>query len=218
MRAPRHMSDAAVLRAVGNREGWILSKQQLMATVTPPTTRAITPGTAIPFLGRLRTVVQEPQTGDAGNGGARNGGRRRHATARRKNLIVRGAVSSRGVYHAVNEWYRSAALRVFRQRIAVLRRIPAIAELGEPKNVSLRRMRRRWGSCSADRRIILNPELAGAAVTEIDYVILHELCHFREHNHSRRFYRLMDERMPDWRRRRERLNARPAAGFLNAPE
>jgi hypothetical protein len=40
----------------------------------------------------------------------------------------------------------------------------------------------------------------------IDYLILHELCHLRVHNHGPSFYRLMDKCLPDWRERRERLN------------
>jgi hypothetical protein len=41
----------------------------------------------------------------------------------------------------------------------------------------------------------------------IDYVILHELCHLKEHNHSKRFYRLLDHVLPDWRERKQKLNA-----------
>lgn len=40
----------------------------------------------------------------------------------------------------------------------------------------------------------------------IDYVILHELCHIAEHNHSERFYRLMSQVMPDWAKTKERLD------------
>ena len=93
-----------------------------------------------------------------------------------------------------------------------------VALLGEPKSLTLRLMRRRWGSCFTDRRIVLNPELFAAPVREIDYVILHELCHFREHNHSPRFYRLMNDRMPDWRERRDVLNRTIPVGFLRVPE
>ncbi|MGO1626479.1 MAG: M48 metallopeptidase family protein [Halomonadaceae bacterium] len=63
----------------------------------------------------------------------------------------------------------------------------------------LREMQTQWGSCSPKGVIILNPHLVKAPTRAVDYVILHELCHLAEHNHSPRFYRLLDDYMPDWR-------------------
>ncbi|MFC6618840.1 M48 family metallopeptidase [Deinococcus radiophilus] len=52
----------------------------------------------------------------------------------------------------------------------------------------------------------LNTALLHAPEECIDYVILHELCHLREFNHSARYYALLDQVRPDWRQQRERLN------------
>jgi predicted metal-dependent hydrolase len=114
-------------------------------------------------------------------------------------------------------WYRERACQVFAHRLAVLRRDPRIAALGRPGTLGVRRMRRRWGSCFRDGRITLNIELLAEPLPLVDYVIVHELCHLREHNHSPRFYRLMDEVMPDWRTRREALRRSTTAGFLAGP-
>lgn len=54
------------------------------------------------------------------------------------------------------------------------------------------------GQCSPNGRITLNPHLVKAPRECIDYVVLHELCHIAEHNHSERFYRLMGQVMPQW--------------------
>ncbi len=59
-------------------------------------------------------------------------------------------------------------------------------------------MQTQWGSCSPNGRITLNPLLVKAPRECIDYVILHELCHIAEHNHSERFYRLLSQVMPKW--------------------
>ena len=55
-------------------------------------------------------------------------------------------------------------------------------------------------------RIILNLPLIQAPKSYIDYVIVHELCHFKEHHHGRAFYAMLDRVMPDWRDRRAALH------------
>jgi predicted metal-dependent hydrolase len=103
-------------------------------------------------------------------------------------------------------WYRERALVTFRRRLdAVLRLAPSLA--GHGPEIRVRRMTKRWGSCTRTGTIMLNHDLITAPVTCIDYVIMHELCHRRVMNHGPRFYRLLSRHMPDWERRRERLNA-----------
>ena len=73
------------------------------------------------------------------------------------------------------------------------------------KSVRITSARTRFGSCSADNGICLSLFLMLFPEEAREYVILHELCHTAEHNHSRRFYALLDTRMPDYRQRRELL-------------
>jgi len=68
-------------------------------------------------------------------------------------------------------------------------------------------MKKRWGSCSKQKGIILNTELVKAPSHTIDYVVMHELCHLKHYNHGKAFYRLLNSVMPDWRERKKRLEA-----------
>lgn len=206
VRAPQRASEDSVMEMVAERRRWIVRKQRELLGIPQAEEKRFTPGSAVPFLGRPRMVVVGAPTG------------KRAVRLRRDTILVDGATDAKGVHRIVYHWYRDAAFRVFRQRLRVLRRNPHIALLGSPRSISLRLMRRRWGSCFSDRRISLNPELFAAAVEQIDYVIIHELCHFREHNHSPRFYRLLEDRLPDWRSRRQQLNRTVPAGFLRAPQ
>ena len=75
----------------------------------------------------------------------------------------------------------------------------------QPSGISIRAMRRRWGSCSSKGRITINSELIKLESRYLEYVILHELCHLRHHNHSQEYYNLLSEVCPNWKEIRKNL-------------
>lgn len=76
-----------------------------------------------------------------------------------------------------------------------------------PCCMNLRKMKTCWGTCNAEmRKITLNTSLIYAPSYCIEYVILHELCHFRFQNHSKSFYELIENLMPDWKVRKDILD------------
>jgi predicted metal-dependent hydrolase len=76
----------------------------------------------------------------------------------------------------------------------------------EPARVQIRDQRSRWGSCSTRGTLSFNWRLVLAPFDVLDYVVVHELCHLREPNHSRRFWKLVEQRRPDWREQRDWLH------------
>jgi hypothetical protein len=66
-------------------------------------------------------------------------------------------------------------------------------------HVRIKNQKTRWGSCSAKRNINLNLRLMMAPDPAIDYVIIHELCHLREMNHTRAYWSLVESHCPDYR-------------------
>ena len=73
----------------------------------------------------------------------------------------------------------------------------------------IRTMKSCWGSCLVNKGIItLNRKLLMKPRECIEYVVMHELCHFIYPDHSKQFYGFMEKLMPDWKERREHLNGR----------
>ena len=83
------------------------------------------------------------------------------------------------------------------------------AKMGvRPQQLKTQKMRSRWGSCQVTRCVIkLNSELARRPQEQLEYVLVHELVHLFERGHNARFYGFMDKFLPDWRARKQRLNA-----------
>ena len=74
-----------------------------------------------------------------------------------------------------------------------------------PSMITIRSMKRRWGSCSSKGRITLNSEMIKIDDIFTEYVILHELCHLKHHNHGAEYYKLLSEIFPDWKNVRKEL-------------
>jgi hypothetical protein len=78
-------------------------------------------------------------------------------------------------------------------------------QMFKPSGLIIRSMKRRWGSCSNRGLITLSTELIKLPDTFIEYVILHELCHLKHHNHGAAYYNLLSELFPDWKELRKEL-------------
>ncbi|NPC90395.1 M48 family metallopeptidase [Gluconacetobacter entanii] len=101
-------------------------------------------------------------------------------------------------------WYFTRAQEVFCHRLSAL--LPTTLWVTTPPALKLQVMQTQWGNCSPGGAITLNPHLVKAPRDCIDYVILHELCHLKEHNHGPAFWSLLERVMPDWERHKARLD------------
>ena len=98
-------------------------------------------------------------------------------------------------------WLRGQALEHFHKRITHFR----MHTTPEPVAVRLSNARSRWGSCHASGRISLNWRLIHMPPHLIDYVVVHELAHLREMNHSPRFWAVVGGVIPDYAARRREI-------------
>lgn len=100
------------------------------------------------------------------------------------------------VRRRLTAWYRAKATAHFSRKLVEL--VGRIDELSAVPDFQLLAMEKQWGSCSPTGRLSINPALIRAPAHCIEYVLMHELCHLIEHNHSKRFYALLGRYCPSW--------------------
>lgn len=206
VRAPNNTDTAAVAAVVRRRAPWIL-RQQREFDQYPPTQspRRYVSGETHRYLGRqYRLKVQELSATEPAIERVKLSGGFLYAW-------TVNPYDTERVHALVDGWYRRQAERVFGERLEAL--LPRFQHLPiqHPK-LAIRRMKARWGSCGANGIVTLNLRLIQVGKLLIDYVIVHELCHLVEHNHSKRYYALLDRMLPDWRSRRQQLNEAEVSG------
>ena len=124
--------------------------------------------------------------------------------------FLRVAVADRddtgAIHRLLDAWYRTHAIAIFAHRLDICLRSARSLGVSRPEIV-VRKMGKRWGSCTKAGLILLNSELVKTPPYCIEYVIMHELCHLKVHDHSPKFYRLLTRCMPDWEQRKQRLKS-----------
>jgi len=193
--APEEADDLAVLTAVKKRGRWIYKQlrdfRRQLEYVTP---RKYISGESHYYLGKqyLLKVIEEPA------------GVQRVKMLRGKLEVTLRQKSPEKVRQLLIDWYKTRAKDVFAKRLEAM--LEQALWVNAPPPLRILTMQTQWGSCSPNGRLTLNPNLVKAPRECIDYVILHELCHLAEHNHSERFYRLMGQVMPEWEVVKTRLD------------
>lgn len=114
------------------------------------------------------------------------------------------SLQARRVKELLFGWYKVRAKEVYARRLDAL--LPQTLWVQGIPPLRIKTMKTQWGSCSPSGTLTLNPHLIKAPRECIDYVILHELCHLAEHNHSDRFWRLLTQVMPNWEKVKTQLD------------
>jgi len=193
--APLMAREDLILAKVAKRKAWIAKRRREFQAMNAkrPALRYVS-GATHRYLGRqyLLKVEKSDESGVLLKGGF---------------LQVRVCTSGENaVREALKSWYRDRARMQFGLRLAAWETWCAKHKLPKPR-LRLRTMTKRWGSALKDGTICLNPELVQASTLCIDYVIAHEVCHLRHPDHGRKFWYLLSQVMPDWKRRKARLES-----------
>lgn len=189
--APADASLEQIRTHVHRRAPWIHKQQRYFSSFgihTPE--RQYVSGESHLYLGRqymLRVVVGE-----------------RNEVHYKGNILEVECKDRKYVRPLLQAWYRRRAEIKFKEYAA-----PLVARFSrhqvQPSAIKLKDMATRWGSCTASGQILLNPRLIGAPRICIEYVMMHELCHLVHHYHTRAFYELLTQEMPDWKKWKMKL-------------
>lgn len=191
--APLETKDEEVFEKVKTKAKWILKQQKIFLDYQPGTPeRLYKNGETHLYLGR-QYLLQIETSKEAG------------IKLLHGKMIVHTPDSEKStVEKIIKNWYREKALALF-EKILNERLLQFDKYQITKPIIQIRWMTKRWGSCTKDGKITLNPELIKAAKPCIDYVIIHELCHLVHHNHTRDFYNLQLSMCPDWQHWKNKL-------------
>ncbi len=183
---PMTLSDNRIRDLVAKRAPWIKIKlkEQSERPVLRP--KEYVSGETFPYLGknyRLKVL-----SGDAPSIKLRGG--YLQATATKTDKDPQQTVRS-----LLERWYRSHAERRLGEKTERLAKVVGVT----PNAVVVKNYKSRWGSCSVKNGITYNWRIILAPHRIVDYVVIHELCHLLEHNHSPRYWKHVERHVPDWK-------------------
>jgi hypothetical protein len=173
--APQRAPQAMVERFILANRKWVMRKTRDWARYreTLPQTWRI--GDKLPFIGAELSTRFSPEL---------------HGARRLDGVLEVGALP----VTAVTDWLRMEALSLFADRVAHY-----AAKLGVPRpRIGLSNAQTRWGTCTETGRVTLNWRLLHFRLEVIDYVVVHELAHLLELNHSDRFWAIVAAIVPDY--------------------
>jgi len=193
--APLVVTDDAVRLAVIDKLGWIKRQRAKFAQQPRQSQREMVNGESHYFLGRrFRLRVHE----HAGPSGAAVRG------LGSLDLFVRPGSTAEQREAVLLHWYRNQLKELITPLLAKWQTALGV----QVRAWGVKKMKTKWGSCTPSaRNVWFNLELAKKPEQCLEYIVVHELTHLLERNHTEKFTALMDLNLPDWRTRRGTLNA-----------
>jgi len=191
--APAETDYSEIQKRVIKRARWIIKQQKYFDQFLPRIPeRKYVSGESHKYLGRkyvLKTFMNKQKDIKL------QGGIIKVSSPHQDPQVVKALLSSWYYNHAIVKFKE-----VFKESLPLFDRF----DIGNPQ-MEIRRMKNRWGSCTPKGKILVNPELIKVPKRCIQYVVIHELCHLVIPGHTKKFYELLAELMPDWPRWKNRL-------------
>ena len=191
LRAPIDATLEQIQQKVHKRACWILKQKRFFKSFgTSTTKRQYISGESHLYLGRQYMLrVKESNV---------------NAVHYQNNIIEIECRHKKDAGILLQTWYRQRANVKFQEYAQPI--IEQFSIYGvKPQSLSIKKMDKRWGYCTIDGHITLNPRLICAPRCCIEYVITHELCHLIYRSHNKEFYALLTKEMPHWEKWKNKL-------------
>jgi predicted metal-dependent hydrolase len=180
-------------KIVQDKHRWIKEKLYLHQQAMPVSSKEFVSGEAFPYLGRNYRLKVES-------------GAFQPVKLKQGRLVVtlpKEAATPELIRNALVRWYRLQAQERFDEKVTRYARVIGVA----PVSVGIKTFKSRWGSCTAKGEILFHWKVILAPHRIVDYVVVHELCHLKHHDHSAAFWQSVGRVMPDYLECKEWLKA-----------
>ena len=198
---PKSLSEERIKELINKRSDWIKNKlkEQSLKPLFKP--KEYVSGETFTYLGRnyrLKVIESESPSIKLIDG----------------RLVAHIANKDKNKQDSVKKllegWYKIHAEEKLVEKTVRLSKIVGVI----PETISIKNYKSRWGSCSSKGDITYNWRIILTPHHIIDYVVIHELCHMLEHNHSPKYWRHVEHHIPNWRDCRDWLKRSDANLFM----
>jgi predicted metal-dependent hydrolase len=188
---PLELPQTRIKKILAEKNRWIKEKLYLHQQAMPASSKEFVNGEAFAYLGRnyrlkIKTGAFAP------------------VKLKQGRLVVTLPKQNRTpelIRTALVQWYQQQALIRFTEKVERYAKIIGVS----PKKVSIKQFKSRWGSCTAKGEIQFHWKVILAPHKIVDYVVIHELCHLKHHDHSPAFWKSVERYMPDYLESKEWL-------------
>lgn len=121
-------------------------------------------------------------------------------------VVIPDANNKELIQKKLYQWYRKQLMDFLSERIEYYK----VKMNVSAKSFGIRKVKTKWGSCNdTSKTLWFNIELAKKPKECIEYIVVHELVHFKERSHNKNFILLMNKYYPNWQLRKKQLNELP---------
>ena len=190
---PNDLPDVRIEEVVAKKTRWIREKLAIHRQTVPVQPKEYVSGESFTYLGRnyrLKVVAGAKKSVKLVNG-------------RLTVTLPRNQKTPEKVREALTQWYRDHAEQKLSEKVERYAKVIGV----KPASVGIKTFKSRWGSCSTKGHVLFNWQIIIAPNRIVDYVVVHELCHLKRHDHSPEFWKCVQRAFPDYQDCKDWLKA-----------